>query len=251
MRRLVAVALLAACSDGDGAAPDATPIDAVPIDASTEWTGPYEFWAGVSAPDHPDIRIDGEPRFELTLHLDGEPAPQSRTVLVENVVGGVVASSWAIDVGCYSPYPGCGEDYAYSDFHVMLCAFESGELRWDWTTCHFSYGACYGDGFCFDRCTRYPCPSSLRCGLDRVDGDPGHGWKDCVAIGPRALGESCTIDAGGIDDCGVGLYCVDGTCRAACHLNIPGCDAPWSCTQLEGMSPGVLACLPPAATSTP
>jgi hypothetical protein len=234
MRALVVAAVLAGCSGGGEVVPDAP--DATPPDATTEWTGDYE-WRIVTlgAPAGVEIHIDGEVRDRLEVVLAGEAEARTAAVVVETFVDGHAAAQYTVAADCDVT---CDYPAAYMLRHDDVCIYGSGEIRYASTTCGTTHGTCVADGFCRPRCHPWTssCREGLRCGLDRVDGDPTHGWLDCVAIGPRALDESCTIDASGIDDCGERLYCVDGVCRAACSVD-GTCEGDTVCTPLPGMWP--------------
>ena len=231
--------LLAGCSGGGDVVPDATPPDAELPDLTVDWTGDFVWTIGASG-EPAVVRIDGEVRDILELHFDGEAAARERTVLVENVVGGVVASTYLLRGDCEQD---CGPYTAWLRWD-SLCTYSSGELRVRGLGCEGPNAWCSGDAFCAPRCGRGGCPGNERCGIDRVEAVPTHGWLDCVPIGARAEGESCTIDAAGIDDCGAQLYCLDGVCRQQCFIE-EACDAPTTCVHIDGMSPDVMACLPP------
>jgi hypothetical protein len=240
---VIVAVVLAGWSGGDDVAPDAAPPDAELPDLAAEWTGDFVWTIGAGG-EGAVVRIDGEIRGELELHFDGEAAARERTVLVENVVDGVVASSYVLTGNCRED---CGPYTAWLRWD-SLCAYASGELRLQGSGCEGPNAWCSGDAWCWGPCGPHlvglGCPDDERCGIDRVDAVPTHGWLECVAIGPRADGETCTIDAAGIDDCGAQLYCVEGVCRPQCWIE-EGCEAPATCVHLDGMSPNVKACLPP------
>jgi len=245
VRGTVAVlVLLAACSAGDELAPDPG-LDAAPPDAEADWLGEFTWNVYVGAEAGAVIRIDGVERTELALVLDGEAAARTTAVVVENVVGGVVASRATLRGDCDADCP--SEDYGWTTRVDDLCAYATGEIRFQGGLCESTHGACFMDAWCLPKCGGpfTTCPTDLRCGLDRVDGDPTHGWHACVPIGTGALGDACTIDAAGIDDCGVALYCIDGVCAPACNPDFQDCTSPSTCVHVDGMANEVYACLSP------
>jgi hypothetical protein len=244
VRRVAIVAvLLAGCSGGGAVAADAA-LDAASPDAPGDWDGDFFWRVRVGAtPDQilPSVSIDGVSGETFETQFAGEAASRAETVIVESFVDGRPGDRIVMAQDC-DDFP-----WVYYGREDELCAYSSGELRRQIGTCATSPegGGWHSDYLCSPKCNPRSCGADARCALDRVDGDLTHGWRACVAIGPRALGESCTIDAAGIDDCGVALYCLGSVCRRACTLYEQDTECPGErCDQVPGMSPGVLACLP-------
>ncbi len=83
-----------------------------------------------------------------------------------------------------------------------------------------------------DPVTQAPCDDGLRCAW--VAADSGGGEARCVPEGTVELGGACTSDPIG-DDCGRGLQCLGGTCRAICELATDSCAAGYACVSYGGL----------------
>jgi hypothetical protein len=236
--------VLAACAqpgtdlapDAGGAQPDAYP----PVNPGFEWT------VFVSVLDGPaTVRIDGvdgdNGHWEW---YETEEEVQNTVLLVESVIDGTVMDRVWSPADCDHV---CGEE-PWVRHKEHLFVYRSGEIRIADRECVTPERPCELS-WAEPRCVRDQCPVG-RCGIDRVDADPSHGWLDCVPTGVRAAGESCAIDAAGIDDCAANLHCVEAVCRRACELeldfgewvDVGHCGGVGSCEQLAGMSPEVGVC---------
>lgn len=235
MRGLTIATLLAGCGAENSG------IDAGP-DAAGDWQGDFTWEIRVN-PSDAIVRIDGVERDELTIVTAGEAAARELDIVIESEVSGVIAATWTLRAEC--------DDHcapvAWSSRSETLCSYASGELRLLGVSCEGPYGGCSGDAFCWPQCGGgILCPPDTRCGVDRVDGAPDHGWPACIPIGPIGEGGVCTIGAQGLDDCGVQLHCVGGACRRACRPETGETDqcGGVACEPVPGMSPEVGVCPP-------
>lgn len=217
---MVALLIVCAACGGGAAIPDAGP-DAAPPDAG------FRVRVRAFVSGDAGAQIAGEDVIDYVTVVDGEAAAAAVRVDVTGVYGG--ASAMTMQVG-----GDCDRDCGPGNYVARtedVCIMGSGEVRRAAIECDSPVGGCVGDLFCRPRCSPTSC-TGARCGLLHRGG----GWLDCVAIGARAEGETCTIDAGGVDDCGDRLACVDGVCAAMCPCTVG------VCTPIAGASPEVGVC---------
>jgi hypothetical protein len=221
----VIVFVIGACGDGDGQ----LSADAAAPDAATD--GPLQYSMQVFArpwvPAEPEplvVLIDGEladpdgnTRAQVERTYSSSAEARTKTMAIEVYLGDTL-------IAARTDRPGeCS--VLFDDFGAILnefvswCLLDNGEVRFGSIECESATGTGAGDGFCAARCspsaTMDTCADD-RCGLVVKLADPYYAHVDCVPVGDRAVGESCSIDADGYDDCVEGAGCHEGTCRAWC-----------------------------------
>ncbi len=181
--------LHAGCSQ-PALAPDAGP-DAWRFDNP----GPVEVVVSVlfELGDTSEIRIAGETTRRYETIVADEVTARETIIEVENVVDGEVVMALRADTDCDNP---CG-NYAWTSTHTSYCGYSSGELRYGSQSCSSNSASCTADGFCDPICLLdgdyLGCNDGQKCGFHRVVTSPGHGWLDCVAIGPGSEGGACVV----------------------------------------------------------
>lgn len=236
MRRVL---LLTACvvgsCDGEEALPDAMP----PAMTYRLAVTPAEPMDRPARSVRPTIFIDGVERSRLEVEYPSAEASYGAQHVLEMRFDGVTVVSKTLTIDddfCLMRYPnvvGWSEGY---------CMYESGDFRlggYQATT--LMMGVCIGDFFCAPACG---CGVEERCTSRIASTVPLVSHLGCAPIGPRAVGETCSLiadPAGAYDDCGAGLLCVAGTCQQLCDQPFISCA---QCEYVEGHAPELRVCVP-------
>lgn len=220
MRALVSVGVVVLAGCTDGMAPDLMPVMPTEVTLRVRAFAAEPTERPVPEPA-PVVYIDGEATTERAwTYPTAEDVIASVHVLELRVGEAVIARRDIEDLG---PAVRAAEVHvgALVDATLAYCAFASGDLRYGLDHLVGSMGQSTGDGFCLPACLPLgtDCGAGLRCTSRVVSTAPFASRLGCAPVGPKRLGESCTLIAdpdGAYDDCGGGLLCVEGACRAVC-----------------------------------
>ncbi len=187
----------------------------------------------------PQVFIDGVETAELVKIYPDIAAAIADVHRVELRYGTTVIA--ARDAGPSAT--SCMPNDAITEYRQGLCEFDSGDLRFGSETITGTQGVCVGDGFCLSGCN---CGATERCTSRIVSTTPLASHLGCAPIGPRTLGQTCTLiadPAGAFDDCGAKLLCVGGTCAVTCDPRM-GSDpcVTGTCSFVPGHAPDIGVC---------
>lgn len=185
----------------------------------------------------PTTLIDGVPTNELEVEYGSLEVAAGDVHRVELRHGDVV-------IARYETAPlatACVDVHPVAQYSQVVCALESGDIRFLSERVEGAGGACIADGFCGPRCA---CGAGERCTSLVVSLDPFASHLGCAPIGDRREGQTCRLvddPAGAFDDCGADLLCVEGRCRTACNPKNAAC-ASGTCRFVPGHAPEIGIC---------
>lgn len=169
------------------------------------------------------VLIDGVARDVAAFRYESTEEAASSTVEIQLRYENDVIAIYSTRIGRIE----CGDEPLLGTIEVgdSYCQKDNGELRFGSRRIEGTSESCIGDGFCLPLCS--VLSESGSCGDERCTSrilhfDPVFSRLDCAPAGPKQLGEPCAYvdDAdGAYDDCGRGLLCVEGACRAVCSDN--------------------------------
>jgi hypothetical protein len=230
MRRLAMLALFAACSSADD--PPARVV--------------YDFRGD---PGDRTLTIEGQERTRFDTEVPDQASLEGlvirwqlasdQGVLVD--AGETPFEYHLIDLG----FP----QKPITEIDVGYCLAAWGTYRLDYTLTLFEDGGRdFGAAGCAAPCLPFEnqgCAAGDVCGLGTLAADPRYHELACrtASQAPLQLGDPCTRTGSGwlVDDCDVGLVCLDGTCQPACSV-ADGCAA--TCATPVGYPPEIALCPP-------
>jgi hypothetical protein len=226
----VLLALLGACGESDDLPTDAPVPLAYAFEVVVGWTEPEDR----PFPDPIDrayqVYIDGTRTKSMIARYETERVADGWAHVLELRSAGrvLLTRTFGVTDG-YCLQRVQQSDYPTSIRYVQpICAYWSGDLRLGIARGADGSWACGSDDTCRPACGPHaPCAAGERCTSRTTSLAPLASHLACAPVGPKQLGEACALvdDPGGAyDDCGAGLLCVDGACRAVCEQGryLPG-----------------------------